>query len=68
MPWAQFTTKTQEFEDRKAVEDLLDGFMTAEGIVEGNTLRAGTAAVTPGMAPTQQKTMTFYLKLLGLRA
>ena len=48
-------------------EALLDGFMNAEGIVEGKILDSN-AQVTATMTPSQQKTMTFYLKLLGVRA
>ncbi|WP_157592259.1 hypothetical protein [Solirubrobacter soli] len=66
-PFVQFSTPPKEIEERGAVEDLLNGFMNAEGIVEGNTL-TGSATVSAGMTPAQQKTMTFYLKLLGIRA
>ncbi len=41
--------------------------MNAEGITEGNILTSG-AQVSDSMTPSQQKTMTFYLKLLGIRA
>jgi hypothetical protein len=66
-PWVQFTSTPQEIKDRNAVEDLLDGFMNAEGIVEG-TIVGQSATVSAGMTPKQQQTMTFYLKLLGIRA
>jgi hypothetical protein len=66
-PWVQYTTTPQEIKDKNAVEDLLDGFMNAEGIVEGTVLTTG-ATVSASMTPAQQKTMTFYLKLLGVRA
>jgi hypothetical protein len=65
--WVQYTTTPQEIEDKKAVEGLLDGFMHAEGIVEGTVLTP-SATVSASMTPAQQQTMTFYLKLLGVRA
>ena len=65
--WVQYATTPQEIKDKGAVEDLLDGFMNAEGIVEGNTIGTG-ATVSAGMTSAQQQTMTFYLKLLGVRA
>jgi hypothetical protein len=37
---------------------VLDGFMNAEGIVEGNVLTP-SATVSAGMTPAQQSTMTF---------
>jgi hypothetical protein len=66
-PWVQYSTTPQEIKDKNAVEDLLNGFMTAEGIVEGTVLTP-SATVSAGMTPADQKTMTFYLKLLGVRA
>jgi hypothetical protein len=66
--WVKFETSPKEIEDRGGIDGLLDGFMNAEGIVPGNTLKAGSAAVEASMTPTQQQTMTFYLKLLGLRS
>ena len=65
--WVQYATTPQEIKDKGAVEDLLDGFMNAEGIVEGNTIGTG-ATVSAGMTSAEQQTMTFYLKLLGVRA
>ena len=63
----QYATTPQEIKDKGAVEELLDGFMNAEGIVEGNVI-GPSATVSAGMTPAEQKTMTFYLKLLGVRA
>ena len=37
-PWVQYSTTPQEIKNRGAVEDLLNGFMNAEGIVEGTVL------------------------------
>ena len=65
--WVQFTSTPKEIADRGSVEALLDGFMNAEGITEGNILTS-SAQVSDSMTPSQQKTMTFYLKLLGIRA
>jgi hypothetical protein len=68
LSWAQFTTTPKEIEDKGASELLLDGFMTAEGIVPGKEISAGNAQASGSMTAAQQKTMTFYLKLLGLRS
>jgi hypothetical protein len=68
LPWVKFETSPQEIDDKGASGDLLDGFMHAEGIVPGNTLKASDAQVSSSMSPKQQQTMTFYLKLLGLRS
>ena len=67
MPWVKGETTPKEIEDRGGWESLLDGFMNAEGIVAGKVLTRN-AEVTATMTPSQQKTMTFYLKLLGVRA
>jgi hypothetical protein len=65
--WVQYSSTPQEIEKAGAVDDLLNGFMKAEGVVEGTVL-GPDATVSPGMTPAQQQTMTFYLKLLGVRA
>ena len=67
-PWAEMNTTMASVAERGKSGELLDGFMLAEGITPGKTLYAATASVTASMSPAQQRTMQFYLRLLGVRA
>jgi hypothetical protein len=67
-PWAQMDTRMAWVKEQGKQEELLDGFQLAEGGQPGNEIHASSATITASMSPAQQKTMRFYLRLLGIRA